>query len=171
MIVSPLDIFNPAFHFLDVIITEWGVYLFIVFVWLWVLVLVWVFSGRVAPEIFRSTARQRRLWHRHPATHTTAAANHHLRISPAGSWLGLNQTVQRWGRASGSAELRASNLPCRRSLLRNELAHLHAVWACRVRFRAFLMRQCRWMAAITFSSHSWLANFSASASREKCFTQ
>ena len=45
MIVSPLDILNPAFHFLDVIITEWGVYLFIVFVWLSVLVLVWVFTG------------------------------------------------------------------------------------------------------------------------------
>jgi len=45
MIVSPLDILNPVFHFLDWIIAEWGVYLFLVFVWLSVLVLVWVFSG------------------------------------------------------------------------------------------------------------------------------
>ncbi len=34
MIVSPLDILNPVFHFLDWIIAEWGVYLFLVFVWL-----------------------------------------------------------------------------------------------------------------------------------------
>ncbi len=27
MIVSPLDILNPVFHFLDGIIAEWGVYL------------------------------------------------------------------------------------------------------------------------------------------------
>ena len=45
MKLSPLDILNPMFHFLDWIITEWGVYLFLAFVWLSVLVLVWVFSG------------------------------------------------------------------------------------------------------------------------------
>ena len=45
MIMSPLDILNPVFHFLEGIIAEWGVYLFLAFVWLSVLVLAWVFSG------------------------------------------------------------------------------------------------------------------------------
>ena len=45
MIASPLDILNPVFYFLDGIIAEWGVYLFLAFVWLASLVLAWVFSG------------------------------------------------------------------------------------------------------------------------------
>jgi hypothetical protein len=45
MIVSPLDILDPVFDFLDGVVLEWGVYLFIVFVLLSVLVLAWVFSG------------------------------------------------------------------------------------------------------------------------------
>jgi hypothetical protein len=45
MTVSPLDMLNPVFHFLDGMIAEWGVYLFLVFVWLSMLVLAWVFSG------------------------------------------------------------------------------------------------------------------------------
>jgi hypothetical protein len=45
MIVSPLDILNPVFHFLDGMIAEWGIYLFLAFVWLSMLVLAWVFSG------------------------------------------------------------------------------------------------------------------------------
>jgi hypothetical protein len=45
MKLSPLDILNPVFRFLDWIISEWGVYLFLAFVWLSVLVLAWVFSG------------------------------------------------------------------------------------------------------------------------------
>jgi hypothetical protein len=38
-------VLNPVFRFLDGIIAEWGVYLFIAFVWLSVWVLAWVFSG------------------------------------------------------------------------------------------------------------------------------
>ena len=45
MKLSPLDILNPVFHFLDWMIAEWGVYLYLVFVWLSLLVLAWVFSG------------------------------------------------------------------------------------------------------------------------------
>jgi hypothetical protein len=45
MTVSPLEILNPVVDFLDGIIAEWGVYLFLAFVWLSVLVLVWVFTG------------------------------------------------------------------------------------------------------------------------------
>jgi hypothetical protein len=45
MIVSPLDILNPVFHFLDGIIQNYGVYLYLAFAWLSLLVLAWVFSG------------------------------------------------------------------------------------------------------------------------------
>ena len=36
---------DAVFQFLDWIIAEWGVYLFLAFSWLSVLVLAWVFSG------------------------------------------------------------------------------------------------------------------------------
>ena len=45
MNLNPATVLDPVFHFLDWIITEWGVYLFLAFVWLSVLVLAWVFSG------------------------------------------------------------------------------------------------------------------------------
>jgi hypothetical protein len=38
-------VLDPVFHFLDVIIAEYGDYLFLAFVWLSLLVLAWVFSG------------------------------------------------------------------------------------------------------------------------------
>jgi hypothetical protein len=38
-------VLDPVFHFFDWIIAEWGVYLFLAFVWLSALVLAWVFSG------------------------------------------------------------------------------------------------------------------------------
>ena len=45
MNLNPAIVLDPVFHFLDWIISEWGVYLFLAFVWLSVLVLAWVFSG------------------------------------------------------------------------------------------------------------------------------
>ena len=45
MNLNPATVLDPVFHFLDWIISEWGVYLFLAFVWLSVLVLAWVFSG------------------------------------------------------------------------------------------------------------------------------
>ncbi len=45
MNLNPATVLDPVFHFLDWIIAEWGVYLFLAFVWLSVLVLAWVFSG------------------------------------------------------------------------------------------------------------------------------
>lgn len=39
------NVLDPAFHFLDGIIAEYGDYLFLAFVWLSLLVLAWVFSG------------------------------------------------------------------------------------------------------------------------------
>ena len=45
MNLNPATVLNPVFQFLDWIIAEWGVYLFLAFSWLSVLVLAWVFSG------------------------------------------------------------------------------------------------------------------------------
>jgi hypothetical protein len=43
--LNPADVLNPVFIFLDSIIQNYGVYLFLAFVWLSVLLLVWVFNG------------------------------------------------------------------------------------------------------------------------------
>jgi hypothetical protein len=51
MIVSPLDILNPVFHFLDWIIAEWGVYLFLVFVWLSLIFIRWIIGGGLRRKI------------------------------------------------------------------------------------------------------------------------
>ena len=51
MIVSPLDILNPVFHFLDWIIAEWGVYLFLAFVWLSLILIAWIFGGGLRRKI------------------------------------------------------------------------------------------------------------------------
>ena len=45
MNLNPATVLDPVFQFLDKIIAEFGVYLFLAFVWLSVLVLAWVFSG------------------------------------------------------------------------------------------------------------------------------
>jgi hypothetical protein len=51
MIVSPLDILNPVFHFLDWIIAKWGVYLFLAFVWLSLILIAWIFGGGLRHKI------------------------------------------------------------------------------------------------------------------------
>ena len=45
MNLNSATVLDPVFQFLDGIIDEDGVYLFLAFVWLSVLVLAWVFSG------------------------------------------------------------------------------------------------------------------------------
>jgi hypothetical protein len=45
MNLNPATVFDPVFHFLQGIIADYGLYLFLAFVWLSVLVLAWVFSG------------------------------------------------------------------------------------------------------------------------------
>jgi len=44
MNLNPSTVLDPVFDFLDGIIAEWGVYLYLVFVWLSVSMLAWVFS-------------------------------------------------------------------------------------------------------------------------------
>jgi hypothetical protein len=45
MILNPATLLNPAFNFLDALISDYGVYLYLVFVWLSVAVIAWVLSG------------------------------------------------------------------------------------------------------------------------------
>ena len=45
MILNPADVLNPVFNALDALISDYGVYLYLVFVWLSVAVIAWVLSG------------------------------------------------------------------------------------------------------------------------------
>jgi len=45
MNMSPLDVLGPVFHFLDEVIADDGVYLYLVFVWLCLILIAWILSG------------------------------------------------------------------------------------------------------------------------------
>jgi hypothetical protein len=45
MNVSPLDVLGPVFHFLDEVIANDGVYLYLVFVWLCLILITWILRG------------------------------------------------------------------------------------------------------------------------------
>jgi hypothetical protein len=45
MNLNPAIVLDPVFHFLDWIIAEWGVYLYLAFVWLSLILIAWIFSG------------------------------------------------------------------------------------------------------------------------------
>ena len=45
MILNPATMLNPVFNFLDALISNYGVYLYLVFVWLSLVVIAWILSG------------------------------------------------------------------------------------------------------------------------------
>ena len=50
MNVSPLEVLGPVFHFLDEVIADDGVYLYLVFVWLCLILIAWILSGGLRPK-------------------------------------------------------------------------------------------------------------------------
>ena len=45
MRLNPADVLNPVLNFLDALILDYGVYLYLVFVWLSLAVIAWVLGG------------------------------------------------------------------------------------------------------------------------------
>jgi hypothetical protein len=45
MILNPVTVLNPVFNVLDALIQDYGVYLYLVFVWLSLAVIAWVLGG------------------------------------------------------------------------------------------------------------------------------
>lgn len=51
MNLNPAEVLNPIFNALDALIEDYGVYLYLVFVWLALPVIVWIFSGGLRNRI------------------------------------------------------------------------------------------------------------------------
>ena len=68
MNVSPLEVLEPVFHFLDEVIANDGVYLFLVFVWLCLILIAWILRWRFAAETRAGKSCCGRARHYHHST-------------------------------------------------------------------------------------------------------
>jgi hypothetical protein len=56
MNLNPADVLNPVFNALDALISDYGVYLYLVFVWLAMLGIGWIFSGGLRKRLKGNSA-------------------------------------------------------------------------------------------------------------------
>ena len=64
MNLNPATVLNPVFNFLDALISDYGVYCYLVFVWLSLAVIAWVLSGGL-----RQRRPQEKFCHAHSRHH------------------------------------------------------------------------------------------------------
>ena len=80
MNLNPAELVDPVFNFLDTLIQNYGVYLYLVFVWPALLVIAWIFSGGLRRKRPGKLLRIRPRHHHYDATdEPTATANHRHR--------------------------------------------------------------------------------------------
>jgi hypothetical protein len=72
-------VLDPVFRFREKIIAEWGVYLFLAFVWLSLILIAWIFSGGLRRK-FPNQPRIRAVVGIVIQPQTTATTNHRPRI-------------------------------------------------------------------------------------------
>ena len=51
MILNPATLLNPVFNFRDALISDYGVYCYLVFVWLSLALIAWVLSGGLPTDL------------------------------------------------------------------------------------------------------------------------
>jgi len=56
MILNPATVLNPVFNALDALISDYGVYLYLMFVWLALLAIGWIFSGGLRKRLKGNSA-------------------------------------------------------------------------------------------------------------------
>jgi hypothetical protein len=68
MILNPADLLNPVFNALDALISNYGVYLYLVFVWLSLGAIAWVLGGGLRRKCIARLIRLRSTLHPPPGS-------------------------------------------------------------------------------------------------------